>query len=260
MSKNILENIFQSPGHIGQADLDAYLGGNASPEQMRKVEHAMLDDELFSDAVEGYEEMGLSALPVFEDFSEFKKKLPELDGAKVVPMRPARNWMRTAIAVAAVCVAVAGYFVLQNNSPATGPELFATYYEVYENDISLNKRGDTSYQLEPNLKSALGTYASGEYAASLEGFEKSMEAEPNNEATHFFAGMAFLESGNADEAIDHFNIAITGDGTYARKAQWYAILTALKLDDKELASDLLDSFLEIKGYKYKEAVKLRSEL
>jgi tetratricopeptide (TPR) repeat protein len=259
MSKNILENIFSPPGHIEQADMDAYLRGDASAEQIRKVEAAMLDDELYSEAVEGYEEMGLSAVPALEDFSEFKKKLPELEGAKVVPMRPASQWRRVAIAVAAVMVAVAGYFLLLDSSPPTGQELFSSYYKVYENDISLQRRGDTSFQLEPNLQAALEMYANGDYAASLARFEKALEAEPNNEAAHFFCGMAYLESGNAGEAIDHFNIASIGEGTYARTAHWYAVLTALKLDDKELASDLLDSFLETSGNKTEEAKKLRSE-
>lgn len=260
MSKSILENIFNSSGHIDQADLDAYLQGNASAEQLRKVESAMVDDEIYSEAIEGYEEMGLSALPAFEDFSEFKKKLPELDGAKVVPMRSANRWRGAAIAAAAAFVAAIGYFVMTNSSEASGPELFASYYEVYENDIPLSKRGDTSYQLESNLLSALKSYEDGAYSASLESFEKSLEAAPNNEATLFFAGLAFLESGNAKEAIDHFNMASTGEGTYARRAQWYAILTALKLNDKELAADLLNAFLEDKGYKYEEATKLQKEL
>lgn len=258
MSKNILENIFDSSGHIDQADLDAYLQGNASQEQLRKVESAMVDDELYSEAVEGYEEMGVSALPAFEDFSEFKKKLPNLEGAKVVPMRTSR-WQSVAVGAVAAFVAAFGYFLFQSSSTPSGGELFADFYEVYENDIPLSKRGDTSYQLESNLHAALQNYESGAYGASLEKFEKATEAQPNNEAAQFFAGMAFLEAGNAGEAIDHFNLASTGEGTYARKAQWYAILTALKLDDKKLASDLLDAFLEEKGYKYEAAKKLRSE-
>ena len=257
MRKNLLENIFQGPGHIGQADMDAYLRGDAPPDVVRRVEHAMLDDELCSDAVEGYKEMGLNALPALEDFSEFKKKLPDLGGAKVVPIRPARRWVSIAMAAVLVLFAVVSYFAWE--SSPSGQNLFAEYYDFYENDISLTRRGDTSFQLEPNLKTALGTYAKGDYVAAIADFEKSLLVEPGNEATLFFLGMAYLENDQPQAAITHFEVAGVGSGTYARKAHWYAILTALKLGEMEHASDLLDAFLDGKGYKEAEAKKLRAE-
>lgn len=257
MQKNLLEDIFNDPGHVSQTDMDAYLRGAAPPGLVRKVEAAMLDDDLCSDAMDGYAEMGLAVLPAFEDFSEFKKKLPEFDGARIVPMRPARQWLRVAIAAAAVAVAVVGYFALQNAS-SSGQKLYAEFYEVYENDISLSRRGDSSEaQLQPDLRAALGEYATGSYGASLPAFEQATAAEPGNIAAQFFAGLAYLESGDLPKATEHLNAAAKGTGSYARKAQWYAILATLKSGDKAAASQMLDGFLKGKGFKDGEARELR---
>lgn len=257
MTKKI-QNIFSSPGHLSQGDMDSYLRGDASPELTRKVENAMLDEPLFSDAVEGYEEMGMNALPSFEDFSELKKKWPQQPEAKVVRLNPSRRLMRVA-AIGAVLIATAAiYFAFQSPSDAA---LFADYYQPYENDISLTRRsGEGDLALNGDLKVALGAYAQGDYEASIADFEKALQAEPANDAARFFAAQAYLKTGDLEKAVDYFSIVDANEGTYARKAEWYAILTTLKLGDREAASQLLDEFLQSSGYKSAEAQQLRKEI
>src|SRR5690606_22086190 len=91
MNKNILNDLLNTQGHINEEELNAYLSERAPSEVRHKIENFMLDNDLFSDAVEGYQEMGMTEVPALENFSEFKKKLPALDGgAKIIQLTPAQ--------------------------------------------------------------------------------------------------------------------------------------------------------------------------
>ncbi|HHM20898.1 MAG TPA: hypothetical protein ENJ20_02640 [Bacteroidetes bacterium] len=256
MNKNILNDLLNTRVSITKEELNAYLSGSASAQVRHKVENAMLDDPLYSDAVEGYQEMGLQTIPPLENFSDFKKKLPAHSKAKVVRLTPLQIVARAAAVAAVVLLAVVGFNALQNPSPDA---LYSAFYTPYQNDISLSRRGNSN-NLNPDFKAALGNYATGNYSAAIEGFEKALQAEPANDAAHFFAGMALLELTRYKEALHHFNAVRQQNGTYARKASWYAILATLQSDGTKQAKELLNDFLKKPGYKSKEARKLLNQL
>lgn len=256
MNKNILNDLLNSQGHLQEDELSAYLSGKASSATRKKVENAMLDNPLYSDAVEGYQEMGLSNVPALEDFSDFKKKLPTVDEAKVVPMNLKRLLSRVA-AVAAVVVL--GFFAYSNLQPATPDSLFASYYTSYDNDISLTRRGHAD-GLNKDFKKALGHYAVGEFNESIPVFGQALATEPNNVAAHFFAGMACLEMHQSDAAIKHLDMVKNSDSVYAGKANWYSILATIQSTDTAKAKTMLQEYVQGKGYKMKEAKALLEEL
>ena len=252
MNKNILDDLFNTRGHVRQDELSAYLNGNAPSDVQRKVEHAMIDDPLYSDAIEGYQEMGLAAVPQLESFADFKKKLP-LQEAKVIRLRPMQKLMRVAAVAAVLLISVFAYNSLQSPTPDT---LFTDYYTHYENDISLTRRGDAD-GLNKDFKAALFSYAGSDFKAAMPMFEKALGAEPNNDAAHFFHGMACLKTEKYSEAVKHFGSV---KSNYGRKAQWYAILATLKSGDVEKTIGKLNDFTKAKGYKSAEAKALLKEL
>ncbi len=256
MDQNILNNLLNTQGHINEEELNAYLKDDTLPALRHKVENAMLDTPLYADAVEGYQEMGMDSLPTLEDFSEFKKKLPAPMGAKIVQLTPAQRFMRVAAVAGVLILAVVGYNSFQ---PSTPGELFTDYYTHYGNDISLARRGDTE-GMNKDFKYALGQYAIGEFAVANVGFKRALEAEPSNDAVHFFSGMAHIETGNFTEATEHLTIVKNNNGTYARKAFWYSILVTINTGDVDKAKNLLGDFLKKPGYKNGEAEKLLNEL
>ena len=256
MNKNILNDLLNTQGHFNEEELNAYLSERAPSNVRHKIENAMLDNDLFSDAVEGYQEMGLLEVPALESFSEFKKKLPALDGgAKIIQLTPVQQLMRVIAAAAILLLGVFVYNALQSPTPDS---LYADFYTHYENDISLTRRGDDD-GLNKDFKAALGQYAVGEFAAALPGFEKALSAEPDNDAAHFFSGIACLELNKYDEAIKHLDIAKNGNGTYSRKAYWYAILATLKSGDTQKAKTMLIDFEKTAGYKNEEAKDLKQQ-
>ncbi len=257
MNKNILNDLLNTPGHINEDELNAYLSNHASADVRHKVENAMLDNDLFSDAVEGYQEMGLSAVPALENFSEFKKKLPApAEGAKIIQLTPVQKLMRVA-AIAAVFLL--GVLIFNGLRSSTPNSLYTDFYTHYENDISLTRRGDAD-GLNKDFKAALGFYAVGEFAEAVTGFEKALLAEPANDAAHFFTGMAFLEMNRFEDAIAHLTVVKNNNNNYARKAYWYVILAELKTGDKEMAKSLLDEFVKTPGFKLEEAKELLKQL
>ena len=261
MAKNLLDSIFNTHHHLSEDDLDAYIGKKAPPDLQHKVEKAMLNSPLYSDAVDGYEEMGISNLPAFESFSEFKKKLPLNEEAKVLGLLPRIQMIRAAIAVAAIfSLVIAGYFLSdqQNVSPQ---ELFADYYTHYENDISLARRGDTE-NMHPDFKNALGNYALKNYEAAIADFDQALQAEPDNDAAHYFSGLAYLETNKLDEAISHLTIVKNSSGMkgYGQKAYWYSILATIKKGEVVEAQGMLEKYLDEAGYNIERAKNLREDL
>ena len=253
MNKNILNDLLHTQGHINEEELNAYLSDRAPSDVRHKIENAMLDNDLFSDAVEGYQEMGLSTIPTLESFSEFKKKLPAPEeGAKIIQLTPAQRIKRILAVAAVLLLVVFAYNTLQSPTPDS---LYADFYTHYENDISLTRRGDAD-GLDKNFKAALGQYAVGEFAGAMTEFEKALASDPSNDAVHFFAGIACLEMNRYQDAIKHLTITKNGNSTYSSKAYWYVILATLKAGDTDSAKDMLNDFIKTPGYKNEEAKDL----
>ncbi|HFA51707.1 MAG TPA: tetratricopeptide repeat protein [Bacteroidetes bacterium] len=256
MDQNILNDLLNTQGHINEEELNAYLGDVAPPELRHKVENSMLDNPLLADAVEGYQEMGLTGVPAFEGFSEFKKKLPATDGAKIVQLTPVKRMLRVAAVAGLLLVAVLSYFAMQSPSPQA---LYSDFYAPYKNDISLTRRGDAD-GLQKDFKYALGLYAAGDYAAAIPSFEKAIEAEPGNDAARFFAGIASAETGKIADAKKYLIAVKNNNSPYARKAFWYSILMSIKEGNMDEAKDMLMEFSKGSGFKIEEAKRLMDKL
>jgi tetratricopeptide (TPR) repeat protein len=261
MRRNLLDHIYQSSTCLSGEEINTYLAGSATPEETRRVENHLLDCPLCSDAVEGYGEAGSTPLDAsLEDFSVFKKKLPAEEGAKIRTLTPARIALRAAAAVAVLLLAWQGYLSLFRSPSAD--QLFAQFYKPYSNDISLTMRSEANpaRQIHPALSGALSFYDKKQFAESQTLFEQCLNAEPDNHAARFFAGMAYFETEQWEQALAHFEKSKNAGGTYARKAAWFAILATLKTGDHAAAKTLLNDYLQGTGYMDAEAKALQEKL
>jgi tetratricopeptide (TPR) repeat protein len=259
MDKNLLRHIYKPSPCLGKDEVNAYLSGRLSGENLRRVENHLLDCPLCSDAVEGFESAAVPAGEEVEDFSSFKKKLELSSGGNIRHLTPYHT-LRRSIAVAAVfALAVVAYWSFFH-SPE-GSELYKQYYTAYENDIPLNLRSSDSAQLL-NLAfvQALNNYSQGQFSTSVSLFEEVLNTEPDNIPARFFAGLAYLETNQPDKAAECFTAVSGKRGNYSRQAAWYLILTHLKKNEKEEAKTLLDRFKQTGGYKSKEAAELKAKL
>ncbi|MCB9337181.1 MAG: hypothetical protein H6577_03560 [Lewinellaceae bacterium] len=258
MNGSLLHKIYQPDVCLSEQEIRDYLEGNASREDLRRVENHLLDCPLCSDAVNGVEMAGLSAIPVLENFSAFKKKLPELQEAKTRRLTPGK-FMARAAAIAAIFVLGAVAYINLSQAPR-GDKLFAEYFSSYENDIPLTRSGEDTAALNPAFAIALNDYSSRRFSRSIANFEKAIAEEPGNDAAHFFAGMACLESSEWEKACQHLEGARKSGGAYASKAAWYLALAYLKMEKREEAKVVLEEFAKAGGSKAGEAKQLLAKL
>jgi len=259
MDKKLHHNIFKPSDCLGREELLAYLGGKISPVGRHRVENHLLDCPLCSDAVEGFHETGPQSIHSLAGFDSFRKMLPAEEGARVRPLIPARVF--SGVAALAAALIIGGVMYFNWFLPADNDTLYNRFYSTYQNDIPLNLRSAEDVQpLHPALKNALENYSTGNFAASLPLFEDALKAEPGNDAAHFFAGMACLESGQLEKAADYFENARQSSGSYASKATWYMALCHLKLNNGEKAKSLLKELAESGGFNGPESKKLLENL
>ncbi len=228
----------------------------ASPAgECRRVETHLTDCPLCSDALEGFQENPVAKLvPV--SFTDFKKQagLPTQE-AKIRQLTPRSVAVRLA---AAAAILLFGWLGWKNwvQTPSS-EQLYASFYQPYENDISLNQRDTQSgTELNTYFRQALVRYADHRFAESLPFFDNALQAEPGNDAAHFFAGMAHMELGQCDQALPHFEVVKNSPSLYARKAGWYAILAKIKVGEEESARADLEKFVESGGYNAAQANEL----
>lgn len=260
MDRTLHRHIFQPSTCLKPEEIQAYLNGSLGRDASRRVENHLLDCPLCSDAVDAFEEMGSAKIHAFEDFSDFKKKLPlSADTANIRQLPPSPMLKRLASVAAVLVVGMVGYFGLFR-TPST-ESLYHSYYTFYESDIPLNTRAvEGMSSLNPAFVQALNLYEDRNFPAAAEQFEAALAKEPSIESAHFFAGMAYMEAGQFEKAIEHFAPISRGAGMYARKAAWFSILAHIKLGKKAEAKALLEDFSQQGGYMMTEANELKEKL
>ena len=258
MDGNLQKQIFKPTACVSQEELRQYLSGDMNRQGLRRVEDHLLDCPLCSDAVDGFEASGEHATDDLEDFDSFRRKLPVESTGKVRQLQPG-GYLRQAIAIAAMLVVGAvAYF--SYSKPPTGPELFAKYYDNYENDIPVSLRRPGLSDVDPNFAQALNSYTDRKYSQANMLFERAVQAQPDNEAARFFAGLSYLEANQPDKASTYLLTVANGKGVYAKKAAWYLIMCDLKAGKKAEAKERLDKFIEMGEIMVIEAKSLRKKL
>ena len=258
MDGNLQRLTFKPTVCVSQEELRQYLSGDINRQGLRRVEDHLLDCPLCSDAVDGFEATGEHATDDLDDFDSFRKKLPVAPNGKVRQLQPSGSF-RVAIAIAAMLVVGAvGYFTYFQ-SP-TGPELYAKYYDNYKNDIPVSLRRPGLSDVDPNFAQALTSYTERRYSQANMLFERALQAQPDNEAARFFAGLSLLESNQTDKASGYLNAVANSTGVYSKKAAWYLIMCNLKAGKKTEAKERLDKFIEDGQIMVLEAKDLRKKL
>ncbi len=258
MDGNLQKLTFKPAACVSQEELRQYLSGDMNRQGLRRVEDHLLDCPLCSDAVDGFEASGEHATDDVEDFDSFRRKLPLTSTDNIRQLQPGSG-LRRAIAVAAVLVVGAVAYFSFSQAP-TGPELYAKYYDNYENDIPVSLRRPGLSDVDPNFAQALNSYTEHKYSQANMLFGRAIQAQPDNEAARFFAGLSLLESNQTEKASSYLSTVANGTGVYAKKAAWYLIMCDLKADNKASAKERLDKFIETGEIMVVEAKSLRDKL
>jgi len=260
MDGNLHRLTFSPTACVSQEELRQYLEGSMNRDGIRRVEDHLLDCPLCSDAVDGFETTeGEHMTDDLEDFESFRKKLPSVTEAKVRQLKPTSYLRRIAAVAAILVVGAVGYYFSFAQS-ATGPQLYDKYYTYYKNDIPVTLRRPGISDVDPNFGQGLLSYDERKFSQANMLFERALQAQPDNEALKFFAGLSYLETNQADKAKSLLDAVANGSGVYAKKASWYSIMCDLKDNKKDEAKAKLDKFIEEGQIMVVEAKDLRAKL
>ena len=233
MSRNSkhIEDIFSQVESPQADDLLAYVDGKLSAAEARKIEQAMVDDPMLSDAVEGIEEVGT------ETFSELLAELDQdLDArlgnapaGKEIRFEPATHtpapqksgFRRTYLAIAAAVVLLLAVTVTLKMWNGSQPGSIALDY--YEGQTATTLRGGAEQQSEYDRASALYTQGKFQEAATLFGKLPSSEAK-------LMAGHSYFKLENYPKAADFFHEAMSLDQGNREDAEFNLALCYLLQD------------------------------
>ena len=97
-------------------DIEQYLSGKLSPQQMHAMEKTALDDPFLAEAMEGYE--GMKDTGWNDQLATLREEIAGRGSvAKVIPLhKPKNNWWKTAAAIFIVGAGTALTFILTKNN------------------------------------------------------------------------------------------------------------------------------------------------
>jgi hypothetical protein len=96
-----------------QTDIQKYLSGSMSNQEMHAIEKAAMEDPLLAGAMEGYE--GMEQKDWSKELAALKTKLAEAEHKSIAPVYSFRKWWRAAAAVIIIASGIAVTYLFNNN-------------------------------------------------------------------------------------------------------------------------------------------------
>lgn len=148
------------------------------------------------------------------------------------------------------------YFFISPDSD----NIYSTYYEPYANFEYAITRTEIP-DSEKVKQQAYSFYDKGQYSQAVQQFSFLLEKNPNDDASHFFRGICFMELVDPYEALEDLIVVSKGYHVYYQKAAiWYMALIKIKLNRNKEAVILLKKISTQKGEFRRKAVELLKEL
>ena len=258
--------------------IEAYLGGDMTPEEQRQFEKMMTQDPELQKEVRLANEVNhhlndstWMSVDVDKNHPAKKElenyiKSDEAIALKSKLRQAGASYKKTASnsssikyiivgAVAAVLIIALISNVLWNRSP-NHDTLYTEFYA--ESDLpSLVKRGSENER----LTTAVALFKLKEYDQAIQFFEQyEKEIQGRDPSVYIYTGFSYLENGNIDEAIQNFDGLLNSNSIDKSKAYWYKSLAYLKADRIEECKVILSQIIKDSLFNAKKAKKLLYEL
>jgi tetratricopeptide (TPR) repeat protein len=170
---------------------------------------------------------------------------------------------RVAIAAGFSLLIIATFTLFNIIKDPTPEKLFAQYYEPFDNQSRMTLRGgeENTENIEVELlQNALSEYDRGNYAESIELFNRIPDISENKISVWMYKGNALLHEGQVEDAKIMFQNIISENAGFEVHAKWYLSLCYIKNGDYENAKSLLEEIRDLDKYKNKEAGKILSKI
>ncbi|HUR12335.1 MAG TPA: hypothetical protein VM012_13245 [Flavitalea sp.] len=216
-------------------NIDHFFKGQPTVAEKEKFEQRILSDPAFAADVSFYIATMNAAKEQSdtikkEDFRKLEKGSAQT-GAAVVLMR-----FRLVAVAAAVVIAISlvVYFYMK---PADTVQLADQYISQNLQVLPVKMSGQTD-----SIEKGIRLYNDAKTESSLKYFQDMLERAPGSETALKYAGIAALQSGQYDLALQYFTRLENISGLYANPGKFYKALTLLKRNlrgDNKLSRELL---------------------
>lgn len=171
------------------------------------------------------------------------------------------SFKKIIMAAAAVILLLVGVWsLLQNNPSQNSTELYAQYYEPFDNVILPVNRSNLNVPKENILQQAFISYENGAYAEAEKLFSQLSDSPAFTPDIQFYQSLVLLENGKNNEAQAILEkLILQSDFQFQKQAEWYLALAYLKVDNREKTDILLEKISKDAGHPFgKEAKGLSS--
>lgn len=229
--------IFTKSDCLSLQQLQDYQGGRLSQAAQRRVEEHLIDCPLCDGALVGLEQS--------QNPTQDAKQLRSLRFRKSGTFGFAG--IAAALAIGFVLLAALWWLRL----PSDSESLFSSFYQIPQ-PTQIQLRGAPNEAAQQNIQPALAAYQKGDYQSAITLLEQHQEAFPSDHQTYLWMGIAQLEVGNEEKAIQAFQELRTKEKVYYEKASWYLILAYLKQGKPHLAEEIANELQASEGREFQE--------
>jgi hypothetical protein len=221
--------------------IDEKLSGELMGEELEDFEKDLQDDpdlmaefELHAEIDEAIQESEVielrKKLDLVHDLTQNKKQ----PGLLRTILRHKLSRIAAASFVVLLIITSLSLYLLRPDGNMSNDNLFKIYYQP---DAALIIRGTDSQNA--SLIQAFQMYENKEYVSALDLFAQVLESDGDNIPVHFYSGISNIELGQYRNALAPFNFIMEHkQNLYIERAEWYAALCYLKLNDNEHAVEL----------------------
>lgn len=234
-----MKTVFTSSDCLSLHQLQSYQNGKLSNLARRKVEEHLIDCPLCNGALQGLEQS--------QDPARDAKQIRSLSfqRRKAIRLYP----IAAAIAIG-IIILVALWLRPQPNTQS----LFATFYQAPQ-PTNIQLRGTTETAAEKSLQPALIAYQNADFQFASALLKQHIEDFPEDNQAYLWMGIAQLEEGKDQQAIQLFQKVRTKDKNYYNQASWYLLLTYLKGGEQELAKEIANELAQAGGQEFEEEIR-----
>jgi tetratricopeptide (TPR) repeat protein len=221
--------------------IDGKLSGELSGEELEAFDADLMDDpelmaefELHQEIDEAIQESEVielrKKLDLVHDLTQNKKQ----PGLLRTILRHKLSRIAAASFVVLLIITSLSLYFLRPDSNISNDSLFKIYYQP---DAALLIRGTNSQNA--TLIQAFQLYENKEYNTALELFSQVLQTDGENIPVQFYSGISHIELGQYRNALHPFNFIMEHQqNLYVERAEWYAALCYLKLNEIENAVPL----------------------
>lgn len=236
-----------------------YLHGLVDKNSANEIAELIATDETARSIAEGI----LFLEKDFQNEAEIEKYLENFRQVQLrtiqgrFDLRKKRGILWLKVAATLILVALIGYVLqIDTGSPGAIALVDAELSNPYAVSNIVRSPGETT-----PFELGLENYASRNYAAALQHFERASGSTDDLATLTFYEALSHLYSRHYDHAIRLFQSKVIADSRYAQQSRWHLALAAIKAGNDALAKSTLDVIVgSDRHYKHEAALQLYGKL